>query len=184
MIVNWKINEEHDFGSGAITEPVTLAEVKDYLRLQGFTSDESGEQEFDFDDSLLEDMISEGREWVEKYTGQYLVSRTLTIVLLNQAGYFELPGPKTGDLTLYDEDDVEIDTDNYTIIGTTYPKIKTCFDDQITAIYEAGETSAWGQNAIKAYVAWAYENRGDEAAGSPERAAAICRPHRKLRSWG
>ncbi len=186
MLINQIINVDEDFESGDITEPVTLQQAKNYLRLEGFTSDDSGEQEFDFDDTLIESMITEARMWVEKYTGQYLVPRTLTVVLLNQAGYKELPGPLSGTIVLTNEDATVITSTGYTIIGDTFPKIATKFCDRITATYEVGYTEfpKWVENSILAYVAWAYENRGDEQAGSPDRAAAIARPHRRRNPWG
>lgn len=176
MLVNQIINVDEDFESGDITEPVTLQQTKDYLRLGGFVSDDNGEQGFDFDDTLIEAMITEARMWVEKYTGQYLVPRTLTVVLLNQAGYIELPGPVDGTITWADDATPEM-------VGS---KIKTKYGCELTATYDVGYTEfpKWVENSILAYLAWAYENRGDEQAGSPERAAAIARPHRRVQSWG
>lgn len=192
MLINQIINVDEEFESGEITEPVTLQQTKDYLRLGGFVSDESGEQEFDFDDALIEAMISEGRMWLEKYTGQYVVPRSLNVVLLNQAGGQKLPGPVSGDVIIYDYDD-ESGLD-LQMVGTKFPKIITPYgcdyqspNNQLRAVYEVGynEYPAWVQNAILAYVAWSYENRGDEQAGSPERAAAIARAHRKGgQAWG
>jgi len=188
MLVNQIINVDEDFESGDITEPVTLTQAKNYLRLEGFTSDDSGEQEFDFDDTLIESMITEARMWVEKYTGLYLVPRTLTVVLLNQAGYIELPGPLSGTIVLTNEDATVITSTGYTIIGNTFPKIATKFCDRITATYEVGYTSEfpkWVENSILAYIADHYEWRGDDKAPAPnERAAQIARPYRRVRSWG
>jgi len=186
MLVNREINVDEDFDSGDITEPVTLTQAKNYLRLEGFTSDESGEQEFDFDDTLIEAMITEGRMWVEKFTGQFIVPRTLTVALLNQAGYYELPGPLIGSVVLTDSEGDTIESTDYTIIGNQYPKIVDKFCNRITATYEAGYTDypKWVEDSILAYVAWAYEHRGDEELpGSPIRAAAIARPYRRVKAW-
>ena len=177
MLVNQIINVDEDFESGDITEPVTLTQAKNYLRLEGFTSDDSGEQEFDFDDTLIESMITEARMWVEKYTGLYLVPRTLTVVLLNQAGYIELPGPVVGTITWADDAEPEM-------VGS---KIKTKYGCELTATYDVGYTEfpKWVENSILAYVADHYEWRGDDKAPAPnERAAAIARPHRRVQSWG
>ncbi len=177
MLVNQIINVDEDFESGDITEPVTLTQAKNYLRLEGFTSDDSGEQEFDFDDTLIESMITEARMWVEKYTGLYLVPRTLTVVLLNQAGYIELPGPVVGTITWADDAEPEM-------VGS---KIKTKYGCELTATYDVGYTEfpKWVENSILAYVADHYEWRGDDKAPAPnERAAQIARPHRRVQSWG
>ena len=103
MLVNQIINIEEDFDSGGVTEPVTLLQVKEYLRLNGFGSEDSGEQEFDYDDVLIESMITEARMWVEKYTGRFIVSREIIVVLLNQAGYIRLPGPVAGTIVIKDD---------------------------------------------------------------------------------
>ena len=177
MLVNQIINVDEDFESGDITEPVTLTQAKNYLRLEGFTSDDSGEQGFDFDDTLIEAMITEARMWVEKYTGLYLVPRTLTVVLLNQAGYIELPGPVVGTITWADDAEPEM-------VGS---KIKTKYGCELTATYDVGYTEfpKWVENSILAYVADHYEWRGDDKAPAPnERAAQIARPHRRVQSWG
>lgn len=86
--------ENVDEESGPVVEPVTLQEVKDYIRLEGFTpDDDSPSSGFDFDDTLIEELITEGRVWVEKYTGVHLIPKQLQVFLLNQAGMIELPGP-------------------------------------------------------------------------------------------
>ncbi len=177
MLVNQIINVDEDFESGDITEPVTLTQAKNYLRLEGFTSDDSGEQEFDFDDTLIESMITEARMWVEKYTGLYLVPRTLTVVLLNQAGYIELPGPLVGTITWADDA-------TPVMVGR---KVETKYDCKLTATYDVGYTEfpKWVENSILAYIADHYEWRGDDKAPAPnERAAQIARPHRRVQSWG
>ena len=177
MLVNQIINVDEDFESGDITEPVTLQQTKDYLRLGGFVSDDNGEQGFDFDDTLIESMITEARMWVEKYTGQYLVPRTLTVVLLNQAGYIELPGPVVGSITWTDDAEPEM-------VGS---KIKTKYGCELTATYDVGYTEfpKWVENSILAYVADHYEWRGDDKAPAPnERAAQIARPYRRVALCG
>lgn len=188
MLVNQIINVDEDFDSGEVTEPVTLPQVKNYLRLAGFVSDTSGEQEFDFDDDILTAMITEARMWVEKFTGQYIVPRSLTVVLLNQAGFTELPGPVVGTVSFADADDSGIDPTDYKIIGTVFPKLETKFPCRLTATYEVGYTDfpKWVSDSVLAYIAFAYENRGDDNTlpGSPVRAAAIARPYRKVKAWG
>lgn len=173
MLVNRIINVTVNDDSAPVTEPVTLAEVKDYaLRLTS-----------NYDDDKLTTLITEARMWIEKYTGLYIVQREITVALLNQAGGIELPGPIVGSVALTDKDDEEIETDDYDIIGS---EIETCFDNRINATYNVGYATApeWVKNAIYAYIAWRYDNRGDEGGGSPEAAAAICRPHKVTPAWG
>ena len=176
--------------SSPVTEPVTLQEVKDYIRLEGFTpDDDSPSDQFDFDDALILDLISEGRRWVEKYTGVSLIPKQLQVFLLNQAGMIELPGPVTGAIVITKENsDVIADTD-YKLIGTQFPKLVTRFDYRLQLDYAAGYTvqtiPAGLKDAIKAYVAYAYEHRGDEMDDKAltESAARKARPYRRLTLW-
>jgi hypothetical protein len=175
---------ESDYGSGAVLTLASLSSVKDYLRLQ--VEEESGVGEFNFDDDLVTDLIGEATEWIEKYTGQIIVPRTVTVFMENQAGGGKLPGPVLSeDVLLFDHEGEGIDAENFKVIGSTFPELETAFNNRISAQYEAGyaDYPLWAVNAVKAYVAWAYFNRGDEDAGSPKRAAAICRPHRKVSVW-
>jgi uncharacterized phiE125 gp8 family phage protein len=172
VLTNLIISVDDDI-SGSFTEPVTLQQVKDFALRQTDS----------YDDDYITALISEARSWIEKYTGLYIIPRSIEVVLLNQAGSIELPGPVTSDITLMDKDGEDIDADDYDIIGGSI--IETTFCDRITASYEAGYTTVpeWVKNAIYAYIAHSYENKGDEGGGSPERCAAICRPYRRVKAW-
>lgn len=171
--------------SGEVVEPVTLQEMKDYIRLEGFSSDDSPGDDFDFDDDLITDLITEGRVWVEDYTGVHLITKTIQVVLLNQAGMKELPGPVTGPVVITENGET-VDSDNYEIIGSAFPKLVTTFSDKIVLEYDAGynlvNCPKGLRNAIKAYVAENYEHRGDEQPDKAltERAARKARPYRRL----
>jgi hypothetical protein len=138
--------------------------------------------DFTFDDTLIEDLITEAREWVEKFTGIHLVPKRLQVTFCNGLGGFELPGPVQGAI------DITGDLTTAEYVGTQFPKVSS-MANSLTATYAAGynygTVPKWAKNAIKAYVTWGYERRGDEAdiKGSPERAAAICRVHRRVALW-
>lgn len=173
--------------SGQVTEPVTLAEMKKYLRLDG-SEDESPGDEFDYDDELIEELITEARIWIEGFTGLHLVEKSLQVVLLNQAGGIEIPGPVTGDIVIKNKDGETIDAEDYVFIGSQFPKLMTTFCDRITLEYTAGyssETIPRGLKiAIRAYVADHFEYRGDDKPPSAnERAAQKARPYRRLSLW-
>lgn len=189
MLINQIINVEVTSGESPPTlEPVALSDMKDYLRVEGFTTNEdSPSDEFDFDDDLITDMISEGRMWAEEFTGVHLIPKTIQVTFRNEAGEIQLPGPATSTIALLDVSGNSVSTPTW--IGTRFPILKTCYRCEIVATYNvgySGNAPGWVLNAIMAYVAWAYEHRGDEDGikGSPQRAASICRPHRKKPSWG
>lgn len=184
MTISRIIHVDEDFGSGDITEPVTVAAVKDYLRLGGFDDDDSGE---DFDDELIRNMITEGRMWVEKYTNIHVVPKTLTVVLLNQAGAQNLPGPITGAIELSYDCSGSDPITNARYRGTDFRQLVTPYEGELVAVYEAGYSTPpiWVTNAIKAYIADHYEHRGDDTIPAEhERAKSICRVHRRPNLWG
>lgn len=179
-------NVEDITGSGTITEPVILVIAKDYLRLGGFQPNAAvPEDDYDFDDDLITSMIIEGRKWVEIFTGVHLVPKTLEVSIINGSGFMRIPGPVTGDITYTDKNgNVLTDVEK---IGVLFPKVNLNTDILTVLQYEAGYGSDcpdWARNAIKAYVAWSYENRGDEKTDSPEKAANICRPYIRTKSFG
>lgn len=175
--------------SGEATEPVTLKEMKDYLRLDVSDDDDSPGDEFDFDDRLIEELITEGRIWAEEFTGLHLIEKSLRVVLLNQAGMIELPGPVTETPIIKDREGETVDSDTYVFIGSLFLRLETTFWDRITLEYEAGYTAdtipKGLKGAIKAYVAYCFEHRGDETEKSvPESAARKARPFRRLALFG
>lgn len=182
-------NVEDITGSGSVTEPVSLQEAKDYLRLSGFMpDDDSPADNFDFDDALITSMIVEARQWCEAYLGGKelmvgLVPRTLKVTLTNGVGMMPIPGPVTGTITWTDQDAVSITAAR--LIGSLFPKIESETCDRQVLQYEAGygtDCPDWANNAIKAYVADHYEFRGDDAPpAANERAAQKLRPFRRIK---
>ncbi len=176
--------------SAEIVEPVTVEEVKHYLRLEGLDpTDESPGEAFIFDDELIAELITEGRTWVETFTGLSLIPKTLKVWLLNQAGDIELPGPVTGTVVITKENSDLVAADTYQFMGTVFPKLITCFQDRLQLDYAAGYTRvtcpAGLKTAIKAYIAENYEHRGDEQPDRAltERAARKALPYRRLTLW-
>jgi hypothetical protein len=184
MLINhiYSVEGISDEGASGIGSAALLTEVKDYLRVEGFNPSDAP-SEFDFDDTLISDLIEEALDWVERITNVTIRPKLLKVVLLNQAGMLALPGPVRGAITYFEDSGCQaLDT-----IGTEFPKLcKSCCSQQ-TIEYAAGYEvlPGWVKNALKAYVAWSYENRGDEEKkGQPERAYSIVRPFRRARLWG
>lgn len=193
MTINQIINVEIIHGeSPPVTEPVGLQEMKNYLRLEDFENGgDSPSDEFDFDDDLIEDMITEARIWGEQFIGgkdymHSILPRDIEVVLLNQGGDIRIPGPATSDILIADQDGNEITGAKF--IGGKWPKLCTTYCHNVVLSYSIGYTSApkWFVNAIKAYVAWAYQHRGDEIdlKGNPQRAIAILNSYVKIEAWG
>jgi len=153
--------------SGVFEEPVSLDEMKDYLRLEGYvdsaesTSDELSD--FDFDDRLLTELITTSREKVESLT--YIIPKTIEIVFTNDCGMIELPGPFTELTELLDYEGTEITSDNYKLIGGVWKYLAYPCYCNMTATIEVGYDTCPKdlKKEIMRYTAYLYENRGDEA---------------------
>lgn len=176
--------------SGVITEPVTLTEMKKYLRL---------DDSFVFDDALISDMITGARQFCEVKTGCSLIPKTIAAYITNGLGMLSLPaGPITGNVTLIDEALVAIAADKIKLFGGKFPQLRLPLGINMTATYSAGYAFIDGsgviankipeglRDAIKAHVAEAYEHRGDEQDSYPvfKTASILCKPFIKYSAWG
>ena len=76
------------------TEPVTLNEVKAWLKV-----------DFATDDSLITDLIKAVREHVEQFTGRSFVASTIVLTVYGEAGeILRLPFPDVDEITLSEPD--------------------------------------------------------------------------------
>jgi hypothetical protein len=173
--INWANVVDITDSSGAITEPVTLQEAKDYMRLTGFVdvgeSPTTDLSDFSFDNDLIEDLITAAREQFEQGCGISLIPKTLEAVITNECGMIEIPfGPVSSITSLKDSDDEDI-TD-YTIIGRLggFVNLKSPKFSDMTMVYEAGYGNTDCPAVPKSIktdmlrlIAYMYENRGDDA---------------------
>lgn len=155
--------------SGQADEPVTDQEVKDFLRLEGFTdADESTSEslsDFDFDDDLITEQITAAREFIERKTGTHLIPKTLEVVFTNGLGLQELPGP-VGEITTLTDDNGNDVLSQVKTVGNTWKLLKCPCLEYMTATYEAGYgndncpalPTALKQEILRC-AAWFYLNR-------------------------
>ena len=107
------------------TEPVTLQEAKDYMRI-------SSESEND----LIEELITSARERIEKYTGLSLGLKTLKAYWFYFHVAAEIPyGPVTAINSVVDDNDVELE---YTARGLQYKTLEAYSTQGLAIEYEAG----------------------------------------------
>ena len=130
------------------TEPVTLQEAKDYMRI-------SSESEND----LIEELITSARERIEKFTGLSLGEKTLRAYWF----YFHIPqeipyGPVTLIDSVVNDDDVAVE---YVARGLQYKMLEAYSTTGLTIEYEAGFAVAPKglKLAILKQVSTDYENR-------------------------
>lgn len=154
-----------------IDEPVTLGEMKDYLRLEGFVDEDESTTEslsdFDFDDTLISSFITAARKRAEKYCGISIVFHTWKDCFTNGAGDIEFRyGPIQSITSLaYKDDGTVVDEDNYETTGFDFQTLDTVYSDKMILIYDAGyeEVPEEISLAIKQMVAYWYKNRADES---------------------
>jgi hypothetical protein len=188
-----KYNEVHDVAdisdySGEITEPVTVEEVKNFMRLEGFRSDvvESGELDFDFDDLLIAELITSAREGLEIWCGISIVRHKWRVLFTNRIGNIELPYSNNATIvSLSNCENEEILAENYTMRGTTFKYLSSPYYDNMTVIYEAGYTDVPKRlkQAIIRDVCFHYENRNDKAGELSEQAMALASSFKRVSTW-
>lgn len=151
--------------SGPVTEPVTLTEMKNYLRLEGFIDDNDSTSvpAFDDDDSDIEDFITEARDTLEKELNVSIIEHTWRAIgVTNEAGMVQLwYGPVTALLSVVNSEGDTVDVDNTEIIGDHLSEPNYC---NMTVEYTAGYSTIPKAiiNEIKRMVAYQYEHKGDE----------------------
>lgn len=98
-----------------VSEPITLAQAKNYLKV-----------DFDDDNDLITSLIASARVRLEKYAGVAMSARTLQVVAYVDE-FIELPYAPLNNITKVEYWDngtwVEMSLGDYYILGTTYKKI-------------------------------------------------------------
>jgi uncharacterized phiE125 gp8 family phage protein len=158
-------------GSAVITEPVTLQQAKDWLRVT-----------HDDEDSIILSLIIAARQYCEGLVGLSFVQRTVTAYLKNELGNIRLPyGPVWNITNVYDVEGNVIDTENYRFLGNTTKQLQCPQCSFVKVVYTAGYLVLPPQFviALKTQIAWMYTHRGDDTETSiaPE-TKAILKPYR------
>ena|SRR5699024_4436382 len=130
------------------SEPITVDEVKDYMKI-----------DYPDEDDLIESLISTARSKCEKIAGLCMIKSEVNAFYLNGGDKVELFYSNI----LKDVNDEYIINGDYDIIGEGYKKWIKTSDSEIGVSYTSGfeVVPEWVKTAIKEQVAWDYENRGD-----------------------
>jgi len=136
------------------TEPISLAEAKEYLRVTDTAQD-----------NVITQMITAARQAIEKATQRSLVLSEVVTIVDNSYGNIELPmQPFVGLLVIKDKDGNDITTD-VEVDGLVFKRIVTKSDYYrcaYTAGYPAGFMPMDLKFAIYDQIAFMWENRGDQ----------------------
>lgn len=158
------------------TEPVTLNEAKDWIKIDWVD-----------DDAVVNRLITSCREAIENYTNCSLVEKTVTCTV-NLCDYFELPyGPVKGNPTVTQGENTITD---YSKVEGQFMKV--CGLRGIHKfVYNVGyeNVPARLKEAILNEIAYRYQNRGDQSKdltlGSTymcEAALHLCQPYKRM-AW-
>ena len=182
------IYDIQDTTVAAPTEPVTLGEMKDYLRLEGFVdTDESTTEslsDFDFDDTLIQMMITAARKKLETWCGVSITEHTWKVMFKNEAGDFEYPyGPIQSFTSLTYKGGTAVGSSAIYNRGYDFWHLESPNADKMTAIYVAGyeDCPEELELAIMQCVAYWYENR--VVGELPGIAKATASPFKRAWTW-
>lgn len=145
--------------SDLASEPVSLTEAKNHLRIADYTSD----------DTLIMSLIRSSRAHLEKYTGLSFGSKTITAIL-SFSGDYELPyGPvcSVTSVSRYDDGTWDLMT-GYTVVGDI---LDVGEKGLFKVVYQAGFAPLPEdlKTDILQLVAWQYQNRGIALAKGTQR---------------
>jgi uncharacterized phiE125 gp8 family phage protein len=170
-----------------VTEPITLAEAKEYARIDGST-----------EDTLITSLIKVARLHCETYMGKAIIRKTVTIDSFSFPYQWQIPyGPlvSASDITkvvTIDQNNVETAL-NYQVNIGSFPKIAITSGDQsfkFKMVYTAGFTTVPEdiKLAVKMMVNTLYERREDfsdlQAIPSPLGVKAILMPYKTYNWFG
>jgi uncharacterized phiE125 gp8 family phage protein len=186
MLYNLLIDWDDQTNESGINEPLTVEEVKNYLRLEGFIDQsDSIPSDFNDDDAIIETLIRSARERIEEFTGLSLIPKIWEIEFTNLAGGFEIPfGPVTTIINVKDDEGDSISTDDFEVSLNgrilKWPKY-----ENMTMLYEAGYVSLPKglKDAMYKEVAYRYINRGDENVDGMSREAMNLASRYKTTNW-
>lgn len=134
------------------TEPVTLEQAKGWLKMESISDD----------NDIISALITNARDWIERYCGITLVQRDLsaTVEIKNR---IELPLGPVDKSTIVVTDSKGNPVDSPALTGSGIGFILMTGYGQFTIDYTAGYESIPPALilAMKQYITYAYEHRGD-----------------------
>lgn len=162
-------------------EPVTLAQMKEWLRV-----------DFDEDDDVITALIVAARQGVEMFCNISIVDKNITMTA-DWAGEWELPyGPVKTITTVASDATLQVLDDGYFTDGTLFKTLRfNC--GRVKVVYNAGYTTVPSDliTDIKRVVSYLYEHRGDESLtslqggtdrpkGLDEAMELFCKKHKRM----
>ena len=156
-----------------LTEPVSLAEAKDFCRIDIGT-----------DDNIITSLITAARQQCEAYTNVAFAEYEMTVVLNNENGETLLPyGPLITILQVTDEDgNVLIADEGYTTSGNQFVRLMTPKWRNITVEYITGYSTLPEvlKTALLNAIYYLYDNRSQATDDIGPIAKMLLNPFRRV----
>lgn len=130
------------------TEPVTLAEARNWIRV-----------DYTVDDTIIGELITAAREDLEKLTGLSFGEKTLKVYWISFTKCMELPYGPIGEVSeCIDDEDEEVD---FELKGLTFKKLEAYSTEGLQVTYTAGYETLPKKlkYAILKMIAYLYEKR-------------------------
>lgn len=160
-------------GAIVVTEPVTLAQAKAWLRVT-----------HDDEDDLISALITASRQQCEGFCSKSFVERTVTAIVRNDLGNIKLPYGPVGNVTyVYDVDGNAITGTDYSLTGVSDKRLGYPMASYVKIIYTAGYAvlPKQLQTGVLTQLSWLFVHRGDEELENMSPAArAILSPYRSI----
>lgn len=165
-----------------IIEPLTLAETKLYLRVDGSA-----------EDTLITDLISVAREHAESYLKRSLLTQTWRMVLEDYAPEAlrlpMVPLQEISEIRLVAQDGTSsvfsdtlytIDAVNEGIRFLTTPYSSSIEIDYVAGFENAADIPKAIRYGLLSHIAYLFDNRGETSAALPQDSILLYQPHREV----
>jgi uncharacterized phiE125 gp8 family phage protein len=172
-MVNYNSVLDIQFNDEEITEPVTLAEAKDFCKIDIST-----------DETLITSLITAARQMCEAYTGVGFVSHYAIAIINNSNGDMYLPYGPTGEITsITNENGVELVADEtYFLSGNDFKRILRPKENNLTIEYVTGYEVLPNvlKTALLNAIYYLYDNRSQSTEDIGPIAKLLLNPFRRV----
>ena len=161
------------FNEESVTEPITLAEAKNFCRVDIST-----------DDTLISQLITTARLMCEAYTGVGFVEHNAVAIISNGNGEMYIPYGPTGTINSVTDSDgnVLVLDSEYEIKGNQFKRFSSSFDTEFTIDYTTGYSLLPDiyKVALLNQVYYLYDNRSEAASDMSPIAKTILNPLKRV----
>jgi uncharacterized phiE125 gp8 family phage protein len=162
-----------EFNDDAIIEPVTLAEAKDFCKV-----------DINTDDALITSLITAARQDCEAFTGVGFVEHMIVAVLNNLNGDIYIPyGPIVTINQVQDRDgNILVLDQDYELSGNQFKRLQKPCETDITIDYIGGYETLPNtlKTALLNQIYWLYDNRAQSMDKISPIAKSLLNPFRRV----